>query len=107
MGHVPTPLTRYALDSTAGCDFIVIDWNTQEGDKFNIYWSLDPNVTKKTGNKISNVKPPYTHNNLIKKQKYYYIVTAENKFGESEESYEVNSTPGEYIGMSFLSLEES
>lgn len=93
------------IDATsAGCNFVIVSWNDSHDDIFNIYWSTNPNVTKDTGVKISNVKDPYTHRHLIIGQKYYYVITAENELGEeSAESYEVDATPGEKRGVSFLS----
>lgn len=46
-------------------------------DSYNIYWSINPDVTKNNGIKIENVSPIYDHINLIK-QNYYYIATFES-----------------------------
>jgi fibronectin type 3 domain-containing protein len=58
---------------------------------YNIYWNDSPGVTKKNGKKISNVKNPHTFKGL-KPGTYYFVVTAVNESGESEESEEFSLT---------------
>jgi fibronectin type 3 domain-containing protein len=58
---------------------------------YNIYWNDSPGVTKQNGKKISNVKNPYTIKGL-KPGTYYFVVTAVNESGESEESEEFSLT---------------
>ena len=60
---------------------------------YNIYWSTTAGVLKKTGTKISTVARPYYHSGLNNDTTYYYVVTAENQYGESSESVEVSATP--------------
>lgn len=74
---------------------ITIRWTPVEGaTSYNIYWSKKPGVSKASGNKISNVKNPYTHKDLIPGTTYYYIVTAVNRYGESVQSLETEATTG-------------
>ena len=60
---------------------------------YNIYWSTTAGILKKTGTKISTVPSPYYHSGLNNDTAYYYVVTAENQYGESSESVEVSATP--------------
>jgi len=60
---------------------------------YNIYWSTTAGVLKKTGTKISAVTSPYYHSGLNNDTTYYYVVTAENQYGESSESSGVSATP--------------
>jgi fibronectin type 3 domain-containing protein len=58
---------------------------------YNIYWNDSPGVTSLNGNKIANAKNPHTIKGL-KPGNYYFVVTAVNEFGESEESAELSFT---------------
>jgi hypothetical protein len=58
---------------------------------YNIYWNDSPGVTSLNGNKIANAKNPHTIKGL-KPGTYYFVVTAVNEFGESEESAELSFT---------------
>ena len=58
---------------------------------YNIYWKNSPGVSKLSGKKISNVKTPHTIEGL-KPGTYYFVVTAVNESGESEESEEFSLT---------------
>jgi len=69
---------------------ITISWDiVPNGTSYNLYWSHKSGVTKKNGNKINNVNPPYTFNHAEKGATYYFVVTAVNKFEESDESEEI------------------
>ena len=71
---------------------VTLDWdNVPNAISYNIYWSDSPGVTKQNGKKISNVKNPYTFKGL-KPGTYYFVVTAVNESGESEESEEFSLT---------------
>jgi hypothetical protein len=52
-----------------------------------VYGSTSPGVTKRNGEKISNVKNPHTIKGL-KPGIYFIVVTAVNELGESAESEE-------------------
>jgi len=60
---------------------------------YNIYWSLSPGVTKKTGNKIANVTSPYIHTGLTDGTNYYYVITAVSSGVEGVASKEVSAAP--------------
>jgi hypothetical protein len=62
---------------------------------YNIYWRNKPGVTKKNGTKIANVKNPHKVTGLKKGETYYFVVTAVNASGESEESEEISITAGQ------------
>ena len=72
---------------------VTLAWDDVSGaTSYNIYWSDQPGVTKKTGTKISNVKNPHKIAGLKKGQTYYFTVTAVNASGESKESEEFSFT---------------
>lgn len=91
---IPPVPSAPVIDSTAGYSSVSISWgDVQYADMYNLYWSNSPNVTKSTGTKIEDITNPYTHSDLIPKKPYYYIVTAENETGESDESNELIVRP--------------
>lgn len=88
------PLSPTGVNVTSGDKLVAISWNAvSDTTSYNIYWSTTSGVTKTTGTKISNVTSPYLHTNLTNGIIYYYVVTAENNYGESSESNEVSATP--------------
>jgi len=88
------PSSPEDVTATAGDGQVTISWDkASKATSYNIYWSTTPGVTKATGTKISDVTSPYTHTGLTNGTTYYYVVTAENSYGESSESSEVNATP--------------
>lgn len=75
---------------------VTLAWDdVPNATSYNIYWSDKPGVTKKSGTKISNVKSPHKISGLKKGEKYYFVVTAVNASGESEESEEMSFTAGQ------------
>jgi len=90
---IPFPPT--GLSATAGNGQVSIAWNSVTGaTAYNIYWSTTTGVTKATGAKIRNVSSPYVHTGLTNGTTYYYVVTAENSYGESAESSQLSEAPG-------------
>ena len=72
---------------------VTLTWDEiSNATSYNIYWSDKPGVTKKNGTKISNVKSPHKIVGLKRGKKYYFVVTAVNASGESEESKELSFT---------------
>jgi len=72
---------------------MVINWNDAERvSTYNIYWSESPGVTKENGTKISNVTSPFIHAGSISGSTYYYVVTAQNIYDESDVSIEASAT---------------
>ena len=91
-GIVPSTPTN--VTATAGNEEITISWDSVTGAiSYNIYWSTSQGVTKDTGTKISTFSNPHTHRGLTNGTTYYYVVTAENSYGESADSSEVSETP--------------
>lgn len=83
------------IDALAESEKVTITWDrVSTASSYNIYWSNYPGVSKFTGTVIRNVTSPYVHLNLTNGLNYYYVVTAENVYGESPESAEVNAKPG-------------
>ncbi len=71
---------------------VTLAWdNVPNAVSYNIYWNDSPGVTILNGKKISNVKNPHTIKGL-KPGTYYFVVTAVNDFGESEESADFSFT---------------
>ena len=82
-----TPSAPSGVTATAGNRQAVIRWTTDpEVTSYNLYWSTSSNISSNTGTKIANVTSPYTHEGLLYDRTYYYVVTAVNAYGESEDS---------------------
>jgi hypothetical protein len=81
-----------------------IKWKeTENTNSYNIYWSNTPGITRTTGNKISGIQSPaYTHMNLVNGINYYYVVTAENDFGESGDSIEVMTAYSDVVSINVV-----
>ncbi len=91
-GIVPSIPTN--VTATAGNEEVTISWDSVTGaTSYNIYWSTEQGVTADTGTKITTFSSPYTHTGLTNGTTYYYVVTAENSYGESDESSEVSASP--------------
>lgn len=83
-------------DATPQTHDVTLAWDDiPNATSYNIYWSDRPQVTKKSGTKISNVKNPHKIEGLKKGKKYYFVVTAVNASGESKESEELSFTVGQ------------
>ena len=68
-------------------------WDSVPGAiAYNIYWRNQPGVTKDNGQKIANIKNPYTLKNLLPGKTYFLVVTAVGKNGESRVSEEISYT---------------
>ncbi len=91
-GQPPSPPT--GVSATAGNKRVTISWASVSGaTSYNLYWSTVPGVTKATGTKISAVVSPYAHTGRTSGIAYYYVVTAVNSYGESNESAQVSARP--------------
>lgn len=69
-------------------------WSPTNATSYNLYWDTSPAVTRDTGVEIGGVASPYLHSGLVNGVTYYYVVTAVNASGESDESAEASGTPG-------------
>jgi len=94
MERVVPPDIPISVGATAGDGQITISWDdVLDETSYNIYWSTSSGVTIATDTEISNVTSPYTHTGRTNGTTYYYVVTAENSYGESANSNEVNAIP--------------
>ncbi len=98
--HAETPPAAPSrITASTGETQVLLGWDevseaeAASGISYNIYWSVQAGVRKSTGAKIAGATNPYTHTGLQTGQTYYYVVTAQNAYGESLESREVSATP--------------
>jgi len=72
---------------------VTLAWESVPGaTSYNIYWRNQAGVTKQNGKKISNVKNPHKITDWKPGMTYYFVITAVNKDGESQESAEMSYT---------------
>ena len=90
------PACPGSLRVAEGDSKTVIIWDSvSTATAYNIYWGEVPGVTKDNGTRISNAESPYLHRGLENNTSYYYIITAENSFGEGKATTEAKGTPGD------------
>jgi lysophospholipase L1-like esterase len=81
------PLAPTGIVAAAGNYSATIAWNPATGAAaYNIYWSKTSDVSSQTGTKIAEAQSPYIHAGLDEDATYYYVVTAVNGYGESDDS---------------------
>lgn len=72
---------------------VTLAWESVPGaTSYNLYWRNQAGVTKQNGKKISNVKNPHRITDWKPGLTYYFVITAVNKDGESQESAEMSYT---------------
>ena len=72
---------------------VTLAWESVPGaTSYNLYWRNQAGVTKQNGKKISNVKNPHKIKGWKPGLTYYFVITAVNKDGESQESAEMSYT---------------
>jgi N-acetylneuraminic acid mutarotase len=93
-GNDSPPPAPTGVIAIAGDGEVTISWSPVDGaTSYKLYWLENEGVSKDTGNRIVEAQSPYLHNDLTNGTNYYYVVTALNQAGESEESEEVSATP--------------
>ena len=87
------PSAPTGVSATSGESQAVITWNpVDKATSYNLYWSETRGVSPAKGTKITNVQNPYVHKELDNGHTYYYVVTADNAYGESGISSEAAIT---------------
>ena len=88
-GSDDPPTAPTNISATPGDGEINIKWDgVSNASTYIIYWSNSPNVSKInfTGKITDIITTTYLHTGLTKGITYYYVVTAKNDYGESDES---------------------
>ena len=100
------PAAPTAVTTNAGDGAVTISWNSvSRATAYNMYWSTSSGVTKQTGARIAGVSSPHSMDGLTNGASYYFIVSAENAYGEGAASAEVSAipqitAPGQVTGLS-------
>ena len=87
------------LVAEAGSQQITLTWNeVSSASSYTIFWNTTPTQTKfkdaeQKDQQIDEVSNPFTHDNLIVGQDYYYRVAAFNQAGSKGISAEASATP--------------
>lgn len=69
---------------------VTLTWDAvPHARSYNLYWSHQPGVNRRNGNKIEGVRPPYRFVRVEKGRTYHFVVTAVSDAGESRESSEI------------------
>ena len=88
------PTAPGGLTATAGNTQLTLTWSPVSGaTSYNLYWSTTTGVDQSSGIPISGVTSPYVHTGRTNGTTYYYVVTAENASGESEDSAQASAIP--------------
>jgi hypothetical protein len=84
------------IDDSARTREITLTWDRVPGaTSYNVYWSASPGVTRRNGNKVSDIKNPGTTIKGLKPgTTYYFVVTTVKGSEESPESEEMSFTVG-------------
>jgi hypothetical protein len=88
-------LSEVKVTAEAGDGKVTLKWRSVAGaDNYNIYMNGSPGASKKSFDaRKATSSTSYEWKSLSNGNTYYFIVTAENRDGESAESNEVSSTP--------------
>lgn len=87
------PTAPADINATGGASQVSLSWTAvSSASSYNIYWSTVSGVTTTSGTRISTANSSYIQTGLAAGTKYYYIVTAVNKAGESPTSALASAT---------------
>jgi len=105
-GTIPgtPPSLVSGIEVAAGNGQATIRWKPATGAaNYNIYWSTATGVTKATGTQISGLTgTSFTQTGLTNGISYYYVVTAQNDYEESNESSEARVMPGNFVSINII-----
>jgi len=92
---VAAPLIPTGVSAVEGNGLVTVIWTSAAGaTSYNIYYGTSASVSKKSGTKIALLSGSrYTVRRLNNKTPYYFVVTAVNAGGESEDSAWATATP--------------
>jgi len=92
---VAAPLIPTGVSAVEGNGMVTVTWTHATGaTSYNIYYGTSSSVSKKSGIKISSLSGSrHTVRRLKNKTPYYFVVTAVNAGGESEDSPQAMATP--------------
>jgi hypothetical protein len=103
----PVPPIPTNISASPGKNEVTIKWKiVSEATGYNMYWSTTPGVSKTnfTG-KITNITTnSYQLSGLTSGTTYYFVVSAKNESGESNESIEAIATPPLLLQTNTLSV---
>ena len=90
----PTPEQPSSISATGEDGYVVLNWPAvQYAQSYNIYFATNQITSLSESKLLANKQPPYTHTGLINNSTYYYLITAVNNTGESNQSVETSATP--------------
>ena len=105
------PLPPTGVTATAGIGQISLNWlSVADATTYNVYLSTSPGVSKSNSEGVFSgvAQTSFIHANLLAGDTFFYVVTAQNDIGESDESAEVSATVpvnsrliGDFIGTGF------
>jgi len=92
---VAAPLIPTGISAQEGNGSVTVTWSlSTDATSHNIYYATSSSVSKESGTKVANVPGrSYTVRRLKNKTPYYFVVTAVNATGESDDSPSVMATP--------------
>lgn len=85
-----------------GQNILVFALSSGNATSFNIYWSISPDTTTPTWNKIEGATSPFVHANLSNGVPRFYGVTAVSGGNESDPSGVVGAMPGKWTQLNTL-----